>query len=363
LQSNEKRQIILVFEHNNGMQNTLSDKPLEGLKVIELHAIGPVPFAGRLLQDLGATVTRISPPNDPGLGVAMDKNFDFLNIGKPVVKLDLKASKDHEQLLAQLAQADVLLEGFRPGVLERLNLAPEQLLASYPKLVIGRLSGWGSQGDLAARAGHDINYLAMSGLLNAIGKADSPHPPVNVVADFGGGAMHLVVGVLALLARRGITQKGGIAQTSILAGTVGLTPMFYGLLASGVWNLQRENNLLDGKLPFYCVYPTKDQKFVAVGALEAKFYAELLKLTGLAETLEPKHQYKASTWQSTKEKFAEVFVSKTRDEWAQLALNTDACVSPVLDFVEAAAHPHNQANHLHQKRDTHTDAGQIISFS
>jgi alpha-methylacyl-CoA racemase len=363
LRRNKQRQTILVFEHNIGMQKTLSDKPLEGLKVIELHAIGPVPFAGRLLQDLGATVTRVSPPNDPGLGVAMDKNFDFLNIGKPVVKLDLKASHDHEQLLAQLAQADVLLEGFRPGVLERLNLVPEQLLASYPKLVIGRLSGWGSQGDLAARAGHDINYLAMSGLLNAIGKADSPHPPVNVVADFGGGAMHLVVGVLALLARRGITQKGGIAQTSILAGTVGLTPMFYGLLASGVWNLQRENNLLDGKLPFYCVYPTKDQKFVAVGALEAKFYAELLKLTGLTETLEPRHQYKASTWQDTKEKFAQVFVSKTRDEWAQLALNTDACVSPVLDFVEAAAHPHNQANHLHQKRDTHTDAGQIISFS
>jgi alpha-methylacyl-CoA racemase len=345
------------------MQNTISDKPLEGLKVIELHAIGPVPFAGRLLQDMGATVTRISPPNDPGLGVAMDKNFDFLNIGKPVVKLDLKASQDHEVLLSQLEQADVLLEGFRPGVLERLNLAPAALLARFPKLVIGRLSGWGSEGDLASRAGHDINYLAMSGLLNAIGKADSPHPPVNVVADFGGGAMHLVVGILALLARRGITQKGGVAQTSILAGTVGLTPMFYGLLASGVWNLQRENNLLDGKLPFYCVYPTKDQKFIAVGALEAKFYAELLKLTGLTESLEPRHQYKASTWHSTKEKFAAVFASKTRDEWAQLALQTDACVSPVLDFVEAAAHPHNKANQLHQMRDAHTDAGQIIQFS
>jgi alpha-methylacyl-CoA racemase len=344
------------------MQNIPSEKPLDGLRIIELHAIGPVPFAGRLLHDLGATITRVSPPSDPGLGVAMDKNFDFLNIGKTMLKLDLKASQDHEQLLTLLAQADVLLEGFRPGVLERLNLSPESLTARFPKLVIGRLSGWGNEGELAARAGHDINYLAMSGLLNAIGKADSPHPPINVVADFGGGAMHLVVGVLALLARRGFTQKGGIAQTSILAGTVGLTPMFYGLLASGVWNLQRENNLLDGKLPFYCVYPTQDHKFVAVGALEAKFYAELLTLTGLSETLEPRHQYKASTWQSTKEKFAAVFASKTRDEWAQLALHTDACVSPVLDFVEAAAHPHNQANHLHQMRDAHTDAGQIISF-
>jgi alpha-methylacyl-CoA racemase len=349
------------------MQNTISDKPLDGLKVIELHAIGPVPFAGRLLRDLGAQVTRISPPNDPGLGVAMDKNFDFLNIDKSVLKLDLKAAGDYAQLLTHLASADVLLEGFRPGVLERLNLTPELLMASFPRLVIGRLSGWGSEGDLAARAGHDINYLAMSGLLNAIGKADSPHPPVNVVADFGGGAMHLVVGVLALLARRGITQKGGVAQTSILAGTIGLTPMFYGLLADGVWNLQRENNLLDGKLPFYCVYPTKDQKFVAVGALESKFYAELLKLTGLTDRLELRHQYKASAWQTTKETFAAVFATKSRDEWAQLALHTDACLSPVLDFVEAAAHPHSQANQLHQNRgsatsETFTDAGRIISF-
>jgi alpha-methylacyl-CoA racemase len=345
------------------MENTLIGKPLDGLKVIELHAIGPVPFAGRLLRDLGAQVTRISPPNDPGLGVAMNKNFDFLNIDKSVIKLDLKDTADYEQLTTHLATADVLLEGFRPGVLERLNLAPDTLLARFPKLVIGRLSGWGSEGELAARAGHDINYLAMSGLLNAIGKADSPHPPINVVADFGGGAMHLVVGVLALLARRGITQKGGIAQTSILAGTVGLTPMFYGLLASGVWNLQRENNLLDGKLPFYCVYPTRDQKFVAVGALEAKFYAELLKLTGLAETLELRHQYKPSTWQATKETFAQVFASKTRDEWAQLALHMDACVSPVLDFLEAAAHPHNRANQLHQQRDGHTDSGRVIAFN
>jgi alpha-methylacyl-CoA racemase len=344
------------------MQNTISEKPLNGLKVIELHAIGPVPFAGRLLQDLGAEVVRISPPNDPGLGVTMEKKFDFLNIGKQVIKLDLKNTQDHAQLMSHLGSADVLLEGFRPGVLERLNLVPDTLMKRFPKLVLGRLSGWGSEGALAARAGHDINYLAMSGLLNAIGKADSPHPPINVVSDFGGGAMHLVVGVLALLARRGISQKGGVAQTSILAGTVGLTPMFYGLLASGVWNLQRENNLLDGKLPFYCVYPTLDKKFVAVGALESKFYAELLTLTGLSETLDIKHQYKASTWPTTKQMFANAFASKTRDEWAKLALHTDACVSPVLDFVEAAANPHNQANQLHQTRDEHTDAGNVITF-
>jgi alpha-methylacyl-CoA racemase len=346
------------------MQNSFNLQPLDGLKVIELHAIGPVPFAGRLLQDLGAEITRVSPPNDPALGVAMDRTFDFLNVGKTPLKLDLKSSVDHEILMGKLASADVLLEGFRPGVLERLNLDPEKLTAQFPTLVIGRLSGWGNQGALADRAGHDINYLALSGLLNAIGRKDSPHPPVNVVADFGGGAMHLAVGVLALLARRGMTQRGGVAQTSILAGTVGLTPMFYGLLAGGLWDLQRENNLLDGKLPFYGVYQTLDEKFVAVGALESKFYIELLKITGLSEVLDVKQQYKASSWASAKQAFAEVFMRKTRDEWAQLALHSDACLSPVLDFMEAAEHPHNQANQHHQKRDVHPDASHhLINFS
>jgi alpha-methylacyl-CoA racemase len=346
------------------MQNSFNLAPLDGLKVIELHAIGPVPFAGRLLQDLGAHITRVSPPNDPGLGVAMDRTFDFLNIGKTPLGLDLKNTDDHAALMTTLASADVLLEGFRPGVLERLNLAPETLTAQFPRLVIGRLSGWGSQGTLASRAGHDINYLALSGLLNAIGRNDSPHPPVNVVADFGGGAMHLAVGVLALLARRGITQRGGVAQTSILAGTVGLTPMFYGLLAGGLWNLQRESNLLDGNLPFYRIYKTLDEKFVAVGALESKFYTELLKVTGLSEMLDVKQQYKASTWAATRQAFADVFARKTRDEWAQLALHSDACLSPILDFIEATEHPHNLANQHHQKRDAHPDAGQhLIHFS
>ncbi len=344
-----------LFHHSS------ADLPLAGLSVIELHAIGPVPFAGRLLQQLGAKLTRVSPPNDPGLGIAMDPAFDFLNRSKTTLKLDLKNPEDHQKLLDQLKNTDVLLEGFRPQVLERLQLSPERLLQLNPRLIIGRLSGWGDEGVLSQRAGHDINYLAVSGLLNAIGTAQAPIPPVNVVADFGGGAMHLIVGVLAMLARRGIHQTGGVASTSILAGTVGLTSMFYGLMAGGVWNLKRESNLLDGAMPFYRVYRSADEKFVAIGALEPKFYAQLVGLLGLSASIELTHQYKASTWAATTEKFAQAIQSKTRDTWAELALPTDACLSPVLDFMEAAHYPHNQSNALHLL-DEHPDAAAVIQF-
>jgi alpha-methylacyl-CoA racemase len=342
---------------------TTIEKPLSELKVIELHAIGPVPFAGMVLQNLGANIVRVSPPNDPGLGVTMDPKFDALNQGKSVLKLDLKNPEGLAALMRQIAQSDVLIEGFRPGVLERLGLSPEALMKQFPRLIIGRLSGWGSQGELSERAGHDINYLAISGLLHAIGRGDQPHPPLNVVADFGGGAMHLVVGVLAMLARRGITQLGGVAQTSILAGTIGLTPMFYGLLAGGRWNLNRENNLLDGMLPFYRIYRTKDSKFVAVGALENKFYKALLALTQLDQTLIAAEQFKAKTWPETIEQFSATFASKTRDEWAELAKHTDACLSPVLDFVEATAYQHNLQNQWHAAGSHGVSIQNIIQFN
>jgi alpha-methylacyl-CoA racemase len=322
--------------------------PLQGLKVIELHAIGPVPFAGQLFRSLGAEVVRISPPDDPGLGVAISPEFDLLNRDKTVQHLNLKTPEGLNALKEQLESADVLLEGFRPGVLERLGLAPEHLLDLNPKLVIGRLSGWGDQGKLAPRAGHDINYLAMAGVLHGIGKADEPVVPLNLVADFGGGAMHLVVGVLAQLVQRSIHQCGGVVSTSILAGTVGLTPMFYGMVAAGLWKLGRASNLLDGSVPFYRVYATSDAKHVAVGALEPKFYRELLRITGLSGTLDLQDQYKPKTWVHAAEQFTRCFASKTRDEWAQLAEGVDCCMSPVLDLLEAGVHPHNQANQLHQ---------------
>ena len=318
--------------------------PLAGLSVIELHAIGPVPFAGMLLGQLGATVTRVSPPTDPGLGVGSDPRFDLLNAGKRRLLVDLKDPGGAATLAAELAAADVLIEGFRPGVLERLGLAPTRLLERHPRLVIGRLSGWGDQGPLAPIAGHDINYLAIAGVLDAVGPAERPIPPLNLVADFGGGAMYLVAGVLARLVRRGIDGRGGLVTASIVAGTIGLTPMFYGMLASGRWRSGRENNLLDGRAPFYRTYRCGDGRFVAVGPLEPKFYRTLVELTGLSDRIDCARQYDESTWPQVTRIFAERFATRSRDEWAQAASATDACLSPVLDFLEASDHPHNRAN-------------------
>jgi alpha-methylacyl-CoA racemase len=320
--------------------------PLHGLTVIELHAIGPVPFAGMLLQNLGAKVLRVSPPNDPGLGLSIKPEYDVLNLNKTALIADLKTSQGLAQVLEEIKIADVLLEGFRPGVLERLNLSPAQLLTLNPRLVIGRLSGWGDAGELATRAGHDINYLAMSGALHAIGTKDHPIPPLNLVADFGGGAMHLLVGVLSKLVQRGMSkaQAGGVVTTSILAGTHGLMPMFYGLMAAGIHQEQRASNLLDGSMPFYRVYKTADQRHIAVGALEPKFYKELLSVLGLEQTLQASDQYKPSAWSVGTSTMANTIALKTRDQWAALAQGRDCCLSPVLTFSEAGKHPHNLAN-------------------
>lgn len=325
-------------------------RPLAGLKVIELHAIGPVPFAGQLLRGLGAEVVRLSPPSDPGLGVGVgiDAQHDVSNAGKTPLAIDLKTADGLARARALIDAADVLLEGFRPGVIERLGLAPADLLASNPRLVVGRLSGWGATGPLADRAGHDINYLAMAGVLNAIGTSETPVPPLNLVGDYGGGAMHLAVGVLARLVRRGIDGRGGVVASSILAGGVGLTPIFYGLIAAGAWTLERAANLLDGGAPYYRVYRAADAKFVAVGAIEPKFYAQLLQLTGLEGRLDPRRQNDRASWPETARVFAERFATRTRDAWAAAAAPTDACLSPVLDFLEAAAHPHNLANGLYR---------------
>jgi alpha-methylacyl-CoA racemase len=333
--------------------------PLAGLRIIELHAIGPVPFAGMLLAQLGAQVTRVSPPQDPGLGLPMPPQFDLLNRNKAGLVLDLKNPADLEALMQRLGAADVLLEGFRPGVLERLGLAPPALLQKHPRLVVGRLSGWGDAGPLAARAGHDINYLALTGVLHAIGKTAQPVPPLNLVADFGGGAMHLLVGVLSRLVRRGVDGKGGVVTTSIAAGTVGLTPMFHGLVAAGQWQLQRESNLLDGGAPFYRTYACADGRWVAVGALEPKFYRELLEVTGLAGTLAAADQYRRETWAAAAEVLAARFLARSRDDWSAAAADRDCCLTPVLDFAEAATHPHLRANQwIAQTGSDHDPAGE-----
>lgn len=339
-----------------------SPAPLAGLKIVELHAIGPVPFAGQLLRSLGAEVKRVSPPADPGLGVSMDPQYDLSNFGKEPVAIDMKSADGLARARALIDAADVLLEGFRPGVLERLGLAPATLLASNPRLVIGRLSGWGTQGVLAPRAGHDINYLAMCGLLHAIGTAETPVPPLNVVGDYGGGAMHLAVGVLSALVRRSIDGRGGVVESSILAGSVGLSHLFYGLIAAGRWNTQRANNMLDGAPPYYRVYATADGKHMAVGAIEPKFYAELVKMTGLEGQIDLKRQNDRASWAQTADTFAKRFAQRKRDEWAADCERFDACTSPVLDFLEAAAHPHNQANHLYRS-EPFAKPDQVLNFT
>ncbi len=339
-------------------------KPLQGFKVVELHAIGPVPFAGYILGQLGAQVIRVSPPADPQLGVGVSERFDLLNSNKSAQALDLKTSDGLATLEVLLRDADLLLEGFRPGVLERLGLDPKSLLARHPRLVIGRLSGWGERGVWANRAGHDINYLAVAGILHAIGPAQTPVVPLNLIGDFGGGTMHLLLGVLCALLKRSQSGQGMVVSTSILAASVGLTPMFYGLIAAGIWHLQRENNLLDGAAPFYRVYRCQDDKYVAVGAIEAKFYRELLRLTGLEGQLDPSKQHDRRSWPATIDAFCAVFARKTRDEWASLAEQSDACVAPVLDFIEASQYAHNLDNALYEHDAAHAFVrpGQVLGF-
>jgi len=332
-------------------------KPLMGFRVIELHAIGPVPFAGYILAQLGARVIRLSPPTDPQLGVGVSPRFDILNSNKEAQALDLKSPAGITGLETLLTEADVLLEGFRPGVLERLGLEPKALLARHPKLVIGRLSGWGDRGVWAPRAGHDINYLAVAGILHAIGPVHAPSVPLNVVGDFGGGTMHLLLGVLSALLRRSLSGHGGVVSTSILAASVGLTPMFYGLIAAGIWTMQRENNLLDGAAPFYRTYRCLDDKYVAVGAIEAKFYRELLRLTGLHTQIDTDKQHDRRHWPACIEALTQVFATKTRDAWATLAEQCDACVAPVLDFIEASQYAHNLDNRLYEEGSASDDHG------
>jgi alpha-methylacyl-CoA racemase len=318
---------------------------LQGISVIELQSVGPVPFASRLLAELGAQVLRIHSPRGSELGQAIAPEFDVLSQGKDTLYLDLKSADGKAALLERVSQSQVLLEGFRPGVLERLGLTPEVLLQAQPKLVIGRLSGWGTQGVWAQRAGHDINYMAMTGALLALGTADrQPVPPLNLAADFGGGAMHLVVGVLAALIRAGSTGQGGVVEGSITGGMHGLTGFFHGMLAAKSWSLARESNWLDGGAPYYRCYATQDGHYMAVGAIESRFFAELLKLTGLQSQIDPQDQNKPAHWPHMKALFAQAFASKTRSEWTQLAQQCDACVSPVLSFEEARQDTHNRAN-------------------
>jgi alpha-methylacyl-CoA racemase len=317
--------------------------PLAGLRVIELGGIGPCPFGAMVLGDLGADVLRIEKTTAIRSSIPAGTSHDLLQRNKRSVGVDLKHDQGIELLLWLVERADALIEGFRPGVTERLGLGPEICLERNPRLVYGRMTGWGQDGPLAHRPGHDIDFIALSGALGAIGRAgERPVPPLNLVGDFGGGGMLLAIGVLAALWSAQRSGEGEVVDVSMVDGSALLMTMTWALRAAGVWSEERGTNLLDSGAPFYETYECSDGKMIAVGALEPEFYAQLLEVMGLPPRAEPP-QMDRSRWEDTKRRYGEVFKRRTRDEWMSLALETDSCLQPVLSMSEAAENDHNRA--------------------
>jgi alpha-methylacyl-CoA racemase len=315
--------------------------PLAGVKVLEFEAIGPAPFAGMLLADMGADVLLVDRPGTSDLGLKRERWYDVMLRGKRSVMLDLKSAQGAQAALELISRADVLIEGFRPGVMERLGVGPDAALLKNPRLVYGRMTGWGQEGPLAPRAGHDINYIALAGVLHAFGrKGEAPVPPLNLVGDFGGGGMFLAFGVVSALLEAQRSGRGQVVDAAMVDGAALLAAMFSGFLAAKQWSEERGANILDTGAPWYDVYETADGKHVAIGAIEEKFFAELgakLELIGLPA------QYDRSRWPEMRRRIAETFRSKTRDEWCRVFAGSDACFAPVLSWSEARAHEHQKS--------------------
>ena len=313
--------------------------PLSGIIVIEIAGIGPVPFACQQLEDMGATVIKIDRPGGSGLPAAMSQ------IGhrpKPTLSLNLKDEADREVAVTLISHADVLVDPYRPGVAERLGIGPIDMCERNARLVYARMTGWGQDGPYAAMAGHDINYIGLSGSLAAIGPPDTPTPPLNLIGDYGGGAMFAVTGILAALVERATTAKGQVIDVAMVDGAAALLGPIRDLHNAGLWSPSRHGNLLDGGAPFYACYRTSDDEFMAVGALEPQFYSLLVSGLGLDESdlgnrLNPKR------WPDIAAAFTETFATRTRQEWTEIFDGTDACVTPVLSMGEVAGHPHNAA--------------------
>lgn len=321
--------------------------PLRGLRVVEFAGLGPAPFAGMLLADMGADVVRVGRRHaaSGSTGIVPEGGPSDITVrGKRPVPLDLKDTADLAAALDLIRRADILIEGFRPGVMERIGLGPEEALAANPRLVYGRMTGWGQQGPLATAAGHDINYIAVTGALAAIGPRDgNPVPPLNLVGDYGGGALYLVMGLLAARLEASQSGRGQVVDCAMVDGAVSMLSLFHGFSADGRWNENRRGaNLLDGGAPFYRTYECADGRHVAVGALEPQFFAVLRQMAGLAgEAFES--QYDARGWARMHSEAEAIFRTRTRDEWCALLEGSDACVSPVLTLSEARGHPHVSA--------------------
>ncbi|WP_011300668.1 CaiB/BaiF CoA transferase family protein [Cupriavidus necator] len=317
--------------------------PLAGVRIIELAGIGPGPLAGMMLADMGAEVLRIERPGETDLGVRRERRFDLMLRGRKSIALDLKDPQAVAAVLDLVESADALIEGFRPGVTERLGLGPDACLARNPKLVYGRITGWGQTGPLAHTAGHDVNYIALTGALNAIGqRGQRPAIPPAYLGDFAGGGMFLLAGVLAALVEAGKSGKGQVVDAAIVDGAAALGSVFFGLVAAGQWNPERGTNVLDSGAHYYNVYQCKDGGWISVGPIEARFYRDLLDRIGidpasLGEQLDP------ANWEAAGNRLAELFRTRTRDAWCALLEGTDACFAPVLSYEEAPQHAHLKA--------------------
>ena len=323
------------------MKTNSLNRPLEGLKVIEMAALGPVPFCSMMLADMGADVVRIDRSGSAGLGFQMDNRFDMTSRGHRSVSLDLRCSQGVEVALKLIESADILLEGMRPGAMERLGLGPEPCMQRNAALIYGRMTGWGQSGPMSNRAGHDINYISMNGVLHSIGLTDGPPvPPLNLVGDYGGGAMFLITGVLAALHETRQSGKGQIIDAAMMEGASYLMSPIHSFRNAGLWQSERGSNLLDSGAPYYRVYETSDARHMAVGAIEPKFYKLFveglgLDLSGLPDPLDQQN------WATLIEEFTAVFMSKTLEQWSDIFLPIDACVTPVLTIEESINFEHN----------------------
>ncbi len=326
--------------------------PLGGYRIIEMAGIGPAPFAAMLLADMGAEVIRVDRREAADLGVpGREPRFDVLGRGRRSIAVDVKAPAGREVVERLAAKADALIEGFRPGVMERLGLDPDVLLALNPRLVLGRMTGFGQDGPLAQAAGHDIDYIALAGVLHSIGRrGEAPVPPLNLVGDFGGGGMFLAFGVVCALLEAQRSGKGQVVDAAMVDGSATLMALMFGLLSQGTWKDERGVNILDGAAPWYDTYATKDGKWLAVGAIEKRFYEAFVERLGLDPGNLPK-QHDRAGWPDLRRRFAEAIAARTRDDWERIFAGSDACVAPVLALGEVASHPHNAARGTFVARD------------
>ena len=331
--------------------------PIAGMRVLEFAGIGPGPFAAMLLSDMGAEVVRIERPGTP------DPTRDRVDLrGRTSLALDLKKAAAVEFVLELCQSAEIVIEGARPGVMERLGLGPDVLLARNPRLVYGRMTGWGQFGPLATAAGHDINYLSLTGALHSIGPVDKPVPPLNLAADYGGGAMFLIAGLLAAVLHSRATGQGQVVDAAMTDGTSYLMTLYYSWLAGGSWVDQRGVNLLDGGAPFYDTYRCSDGRWISVGSLEPQFYALLLQHSGAADLVQ-QPQMDRESWPQMKATLTRIFLTRSRDEWCRIMENTDTCFAPVLSLSEAPHHPHNVARQTFMELDGVTAPAPAPRFS